>query len=294
MEVPKRSVVQSQFLQLDEWQTKKRIDRVLAGLAARGVDKELLDAIFADRRVLSGSLILQLLLGETWMDSDIDVFSPIAPGTAMKQLMFDRDVPDTSYDGYRLEYEVPGLLKSGGFYATKGIQILNVQNTTVVDFVDNTFDLDFLKNTLTGRGLTVMMKRSVARRESPFHVAIVSHGHESNTWFHGHHGKRILKYIERGFRVRDAAVLEQMAGPFSATYPPVSVRTVILHDRKLLCTVNECQATAQPGHAIDDTTHLRDLIETMKMEGNGKVAERMYARFLPGLPRGGYKVDLEL
>jgi hypothetical protein len=108
--------------------------------------KDLLDG----NCVLSGSTMYQLLTGDRWIDSDIDIFIKLDYDEPIRKLLLYENFvliqnTDTNYEeyGFRVDTFTKGDLK---------IQLILI-NGDPVDSIRRTFDFAFLKNYFDGNNI---------------------------------------------------------------------------------------------------------------------------------------------
>jgi len=183
------------------------------------------EAMIADKAIVTGSFILQMILGERWKDSDIDMFISIedlysiwnrsnctevekfilnAPTTSKEEKI--KKLSDTSLqyiDSFGptgniaqiRNYSVDGT-KDSNFCKFQMIEVLKTQD--IIKFIKETFDFDVCKNTFyydeDGMHLDILNINDILNRRIVFRIY---DNLRSSI-------ERCKKYAARGFKFTDA------------------------------------------------------------------------------------------
>lgn len=149
--------------------------------------KELLISLNA---IISGSFIIQCILGEIWIDSDVDIFLPNTENTELGRFLLNIKCV-TNYDEYDVEYllfcdAVNYKMESG-----KCIQLIRLYENNVKKYIDKTFDFDICKNIYNGESIQIKDIYNITHKIIDLKDVIIK----------DKIGERREKYHKRGFNI---------------------------------------------------------------------------------------------
>lgn len=183
---------------------KLYVSRILDRLYQLGLGQEFIDSLIESKAVISGSFILQSLLGEYWDNSDLDIYQVThywtIKNTKIKQRGFspiedylwkENGSKDDkfSYDNYSHLGDVGINIVRMYIMDKVKIQVINIDTyddmveqykkynreiddnvkkypSTLEDFINNSFDFKFCMNIFNGKELQIHDKCNMMYRES--------------------------------------------------------------------------------------------------------------------------------
>lgn len=185
--------------------------RINTALKSRGLDPILFNAsLKRTNTIISGSFVLQAINNEAWKANDIDLYTTCGdrsnPDTywcAMDNYLWELIGKDaakyTTHTPYTEEtHDCVNLFETIHSYQSNDdtwIQCIQLVERfkSATEFVSQTFDCDFLKNTFDGETITLHHVQSLQQRASSYHTNRKEGGLC--------HIERIKKYQQRNFSI---------------------------------------------------------------------------------------------
>lgn len=203
-------------------QKKIMTHRVNQALRQRGLDcVRFNQALIASQCKLSGSFILQAINNEPWVAKDLDLYTlydtPKHPTditvhggncfTPIDDFLWDLTGQDAEryWTGgtYFHDFREPTYINRMFAYRINPetvVQCMQLETDihSIEQFIQQRYDLRFLKNTFDGHSVTLFDSQSICKRESNYYVNV-----QQGEACHIH---RALKYQQRGYRISNLQV----------------------------------------------------------------------------------------
>jgi len=149
--------------------------------------KELLISLNA---IISGSFIIQCILGEIWIRSDVDIFIPKTVDLKLDEFLLNIGCIQ-KYDNYNVKYllfceAVNYKMKSG-----QHIQLIKLHENNVKQYMNKTFDFDICKNIYNGKSVQINNMYNITHKIIDLKDVIMT----------DNIGERLEKYHQRGFNI---------------------------------------------------------------------------------------------
>lgn len=147
--------------------------------------------LISEDAIISGSFIIQCILGEIWSDSDIDLFIPDFTNQIFDEFLFNDIECTLKGNVYNTEYLSFGKTVD---YETKSgqcVQLIKLNENKIDDFMNKNFDFKICKNLYDGKNLKIKDLYNIVNKI--IDLEDVSVGQKI--------GDRCEKYSRRGFKL---------------------------------------------------------------------------------------------
>ena len=140
--------------------------------------------VLNENTVLSGSIVLKTILGESWGSGDIDIFTTDKNLTKLSIGKWSENNTER-YPFLKGIYQI-----YRGDLGNCTVDIIQVHS--IKDCMEKYFDFDFCKCYFDGKQFCIMNPHSVLNKEMQVHPSFMENN--KNT-------ERIMKYLRRGFKI---------------------------------------------------------------------------------------------
>ena len=175
-------------INVDEY-IMKEIDKRLINIFGDNIAK-FRNLLISVNAVISGSFIIQCILGKRWTDSDIDIFIPYTLNLDLEDFLLNDMKSIQIWDNYDQKYllfseAINYKIKSG-----QRIQLIRLNEGCFIEFMNKSFDFDICKNMYDTKNIKIKNLYSITHRTVDLQRVYI----KENT------GVRCNKYHERGFK----------------------------------------------------------------------------------------------